>query len=118
MNDSSIRAVLPKVPHTLCARGDAAMPKRKDKFKRDGNVVFTTRIGNTTIRICDDFCARTSEEIERVLDDMHAAGWAIVESAHQVNGDDEGMAPDRGVVNGQSDESGDLVQGSRCPEGQ
>lgn len=112
MNDSSIRAVLPKAPHTLCARGDVAMKRRQ--FKREGNIVYTTQIGNTTIRICDDFCARTPEEVEKVLDDFHAAGWAIVESAHDVNGDNEGMAPDRGVVN----ESGDLVQGSRCPEGQ
>lgn len=84
---------------------------KRRQFKREGNIVYTTQIGNTMIRICDDFCARTPEEVEKVLDDFHAAGWAIVESAHQVNGDD---ASDRGVV----DESGDLVQGSRCPKGQ
>jgi len=61
-------------------------PKRR-KFKREGNVGYTIQIGNTTIRICDDFCARTPEEIEKVLEEMHAAGWAIIESL-QRNGDE------------------------------
>jgi hypothetical protein len=55
------------------------MPKRNNKFKLQGNVVYTTKIGNTTIRFCDDFCAKTPEEVEKVLDEMHAAGWAIIE---------------------------------------
>lgn len=66
------------------------MPKRR-KFIRDGNVVHTVMIGNTTIRICDDFFARTPEEIERVIDDMHAAGWAIIENLNRVNGNGDDM---------------------------
>lgn len=78
---SFARAVLNAAPHTLVTRGDAAMSKPKRRqFKREGNIVYTTKIGNTTIRICDDFVARTPEEIEKVLDEMHAAGWAIIES--------------------------------------
>jgi hypothetical protein len=33
----------------------------------DGNVVEEFKIGNTTIQICDDYCVKTEEEIERIL---------------------------------------------------
>jgi len=44
-----------------------------------GNVVKTIQDGNTTVLICDDFAAKTPEEIEKVLVEYHAAGWAIAQ---------------------------------------
>lgn len=53
------------------------MKKRKAPLL--GNVVKTIQDGNTTILICDDFIAKTPEEIEKVLDRFYASGWRIVE---------------------------------------
>lgn len=44
----------------------------------EGNVVETFKSGNTTIRICDDYVARTEDDIHRILEQFHKAGWAIV----------------------------------------
>lgn len=35
--------------------------------KAETNVVRDFRIGNTRIRIADDYCAQTEEEVERIL---------------------------------------------------
>ncbi|GIO13575.1 hypothetical protein J19TS2_31300 [Cohnella xylanilytica] len=42
-----------------------------------GNIVETTMIGNTTVHVCDDFIVTDPDEIERVLDEYYAAGWAM-----------------------------------------
>lgn len=77
--------VLPQTLHTHIARGNAAM--KKNRFKRQGNIVHTIQEGNTTIHICDDSFAKTPEDVDRILEDMHAAGWAIIESLNQKGGD-------------------------------
>lgn len=67
------------VPNNLAhkhnPRGDVVMPIKRPK---QGNIVETLRLGGTTIHICDDYFAETPEEIEKILDDYHAAAWAIV----------------------------------------
>ena len=59
-------------------RGDATV-KHKEHLNK-GNIVEIMHIGNTTVQIADDYCARTSETIEQVLEQYHHAGWAILES--------------------------------------
>ncbi|QMV43717.1 hypothetical protein [Cohnella cholangitidis] len=52
---------------------------KKEKAPLHGNIVKTMMIGNTTINFCDDCIVKTPEELEKVLDRFHAAGWAIIE---------------------------------------
>lgn len=68
-------------------RGVAGM--KREKFKRQGNIVQTMQIGNTTIHICDDCIVDTPEKAERVLDDLYAAGWAIIDSLQSNNAEGE-----------------------------
>lgn len=63
------RAVHTKAPHKPITRGNAAM----------GNIVETYQFGRTTVHICSDSFVKTPEEVERVLDEMHDAGWIIIE---------------------------------------
>jgi hypothetical protein len=63
-------------PHTL-KRGDAAV--KKNKFPDEPNIIETYEIGNSIIHIADNHIVKTPEEIDKVLDDFHAAGWRIVE---------------------------------------
>mgnify|MGYP001427496398 CR=1 FL=1 len=58
--------------HTL-NKGETAMP----------NVVEEYKIGGSTIQIADDYVRTDPEEIERILDDMHRAGWKIVQSCRE-----------------------------------
>lgn len=55
--------------------------KPKPQPLEKGNIVETYQIGLTTVHICDDYVAKTPEDIEKVIDDMHAVGWKIIESA-------------------------------------
>jgi len=66
------------VPHTYLPGGDAAVKKKRNP-PLWGNVIETMQFGNVTIHVCDDCIAQTPEAIEKVLDEFHAAGWAIVE---------------------------------------
>ncbi|WP_144940175.1 hypothetical protein [Paenibacillus sp. 32O-W] len=56
------------------------MPNKPKPLEK-GNIVETYQIGKTTVHICDDHVAKTQEEIEKVIDEMHTAGWKIIESA-------------------------------------
>lgn len=64
--------------HMPLTKEAVAVGKKQSEIKLEGNVVESYQIGQTTIRICDDFVARAPEEIERVLHEFHAAGWAIM----------------------------------------
>lgn len=45
-------------------------------------VVDEYKIGNTTIKICDDaYISKTPEEIQKILDRITAIGWKCVQSA-------------------------------------
>jgi len=70
-----MNVVLSNLAHKHNPRGDVVMPIKRPN---QGNVVETFRIGGTTINICDDFFAQDEYEVEKVLDDLHAAGWAII----------------------------------------
>lgn len=61
--------------HTHMPRG--GWMKRQEP--EQPNIVKTLQIGNATVHIADNFCARTPEEIDKVLNEYHAAGWAIVD---------------------------------------
>jgi len=67
-----------QLPHMIPVRGEMAMKSKLHLHA--GNIVETMFIGNTTVQIADDFCAKTPEEIELVLEQFHAAGWAILET--------------------------------------
>ncbi|QJD87879.1 hypothetical protein [Cohnella herbarum] len=43
------------------------------------NIVKTYKFGNSTVHIADNFVAKTPDDIKKVLDRYHAAGWAIIE---------------------------------------
>lgn len=60
-------AVLQSPRHKHMPRGD------------DMNIVETYQLGKTVVHIADDFVAKTPEEIEKVLDDYHDAGWVIAQ---------------------------------------
>lgn len=72
------------IPHTPLTKGGNAV-KRKTEFKLDGNVVYTTKIGNTTIKICDDYVAKTPEHINQILDELHYIGWIILTNKQEKN---------------------------------
>lgn len=47
-----------------------------------GNVVEEYKIGNTTIKICDDaYRDKTPEDIERIMERIAVIGWKIVREA-------------------------------------
>jgi len=72
-------AVPQTLPHKHIPRGDVPM-SRTDKNKQEvPNIVKTYRIGGSTIHIADNYVAKTPEEVEKVLDRLHAVGWRIVE---------------------------------------
>jgi len=60
-------------PHTPVKKGVSAMP----------NIVEEYQIGGSTIQIADDFVRSDPAEIERILDDMHRAGWKIIQSCRE-----------------------------------
>lgn len=70
-------AVLPAKSHSLYQRGEAAMRQNKNGCMVP-NIVETYQIEGSTIHICDNFIRTEPAEIQRVLDEYHAAGWAIV----------------------------------------
>lgn len=55
--------------------------KRRDAEMEKGNIVKTYQLGNATVHICDDFIVKTPEEVETILEALHAVGWAIFEAA-------------------------------------
>lgn len=64
-------------PHKHLPRGDAEMMKKKPPV--EPNIVQTYQLGNTKVQIADNFVARTPEEIEKVLNNLHNAGWKIID---------------------------------------
>jgi hypothetical protein len=69
-------AVPAKQLHNL-NRGDAAMNRIKEN--EVPNIVHTYQIGRSTVHIASNYFAKTSEEVEKVLKEYHAAGWRIVD---------------------------------------
>jgi hypothetical protein len=68
--------------HTLPI-GGAAVVRRpvKSQALPVPNIVKTYQFGNSTVHIADNaYRDKTPEEIEKVLEDYHAAGWRIIES--------------------------------------
>ncbi|MFB4326033.1 hypothetical protein RB298_27285 [Priestia sp. BR_2] len=56
---------------------DVQLPNPKVKLP-EGNIVETYTIGESTIHICDDYMARTPEEKDKVIKNMHEKAWAII----------------------------------------
>jgi hypothetical protein len=52
------------------------IPKQKELTT--GNVVKTLHIDGCTVHICDDYVAKTPEEIQKVKKEMYSVGWQIV----------------------------------------
>ncbi|WP_379136063.1 hypothetical protein [Paenibacillus sp. sgz500958] len=71
-------AVPLQVPHTHTVRGDAAMNNNLLNKMPEGNVVKTIWIGESKIEFCDNFVARTPEDISRVQSDLYGKAWQIV----------------------------------------
>ncbi|WP_157211768.1 hypothetical protein [Brevibacillus borstelensis] len=53
------------------------MGKKREK----PNIVETYMIEGSTIHIADNCMRKDKEEIDRIIDDFHAAGWAILQEA-------------------------------------
>ncbi|MFE4569986.1 hypothetical protein [Paenibacillus chitinolyticus] len=70
-------------PHTHRSRGNATVKKREMKPNQSGKIMETYRYGNSVVHICDGYFAETPEEVEQVLDEHHAAGWAIINKMKQ-----------------------------------
>jgi len=66
-------AVHPEPAHTPVKRGAVTVP----------NIVEEYKIGGSTIQIADDFVRTDPAEIEQIKDDMHRAGWKIVQSCRE-----------------------------------
>ncbi|MCT8978685.1 hypothetical protein N4T77_19015 [Clostridium sp. CX1] len=53
-----------------------------------GNVVQEYKIGNTTIKICDDaYRDKTPEDIKKILERVTAIGWKCVRAARAAGKD-------------------------------
>lgn len=53
-----------------------------------GNVVQEYKIGNTTIKICDDaYRDKTPEDIKKILDRINATAWKCVRAARAAGKD-------------------------------
>ncbi|MUG68666.1 hypothetical protein GNP94_22095 [Paenibacillus campinasensis] len=61
------------------------MPKTK-LLLPEPNIVETYTIGESTVHICDNYMARTPEEKQKVIQDMHAKAWAIVRDIREKGG--------------------------------
>lgn len=70
-------AVHPASAHTPVKRGAITV----------SNIVEEYKIGGSTIQIADDFVRTDPAEIEQILDDMHRAGWKIVQSCRELGED-------------------------------
>ena len=65
--------VLATYEHRHITRGDASMDERK---------VHTLKLGRTTVHIVEP-SPMSEEQIHKVLADLHAAGWAIIDELIQ-----------------------------------
>lgn len=75
-----MRAVHTSLLHKHRPRGDAAVHQNKpEKPENESTIVKTYQLGNTKVQICCDHFAKTPEEAEKVIKDMHVAGWAIID---------------------------------------
>lgn len=50
------------------------------------NIVETYNIDGSTIHICDNYVAKTPEEIEKVVKNLYSAAWKIVRSIRENGG--------------------------------
>jgi len=73
-------------PHRYIARGDIPVEKRKK---------HTLKHGNTVVHIVEPR-PMTREDIEKVLNDFHQAGWAIVRDIAGVSRPPESLPQDSG----------------------
>jgi hypothetical protein len=68
------------LPHRHNPRGGVSVKKKENKVP---NIVETYHYGNTTVHIADNFIRTDPDEIEKILDELHAAGWRIVENLRE-----------------------------------
>ncbi|WP_157277927.1 hypothetical protein [Paenibacillus taiwanensis] len=50
----------------------------------EGSIVKTMKVGKSVVHICSDYFAQTAEEANKVLEDMHEAGWAIIDKKSEL----------------------------------
>lgn len=76
-------AVLPTLTHILPQGSGATMTRmtKKEeilKMVREANIVKTINNGGATILIADNYCAKTPEDIEKVVQEYYSVGWLVV----------------------------------------
>jgi hypothetical protein len=85
-------AVHAQLPHKHRPRGDAAVKKNGQPI--EPNIVETYKIGNTTIKIADNYIRTDPKEVEEILNRFYASAWRIVENmSREEEGD--GVSADR-----------------------
>lgn len=52
----------------------------------DPNIVETYTFGESKVHICDNYMAKTPEEVQKVLKDMYSAAWKIVRDVRSKGG--------------------------------
>lgn len=62
--------------------GGGSKMKTAGKFD-EPIIVETYQYGDTTVRIASNAFVKTPEEKEKVIRDMHMAGWTILEEIYQ-----------------------------------
>ncbi|MDR9857839.1 hypothetical protein RJP21_30050 [Paenibacillus sp. VCA1] len=50
------------------------------------NIVETYTFGESKVHICDNYMAKTPEEVQKVLKDMYSAAWKIVHDVRSKGG--------------------------------
>lgn len=61
-----------RIPHTHVMRGNAVV-------KEQGRIVETYQVGKSTVHIMDTYFAKSEQEVENILDEMHEVVWQIVQ---------------------------------------
>lgn len=73
--------VLNPLPHKHVAGGGSRVKTGRETEKPD--IVQTYQYGKTTVHIASNSFVKTPEEKERVIREMHMAGWAIIQEMYQ-----------------------------------
>lgn len=74
-----------RAPHIDNPGRDAQVPKNNLPLP-EANIVETYSIGESKVHICDNYMAKTPEEINKVVMDMHEKAWAIIRDIQEKGG--------------------------------
>ena len=69
-----------QIGNSILLNGGDTMPRRIIAPPKEGNVVKEMKIGNTRIKICDDYVVKTQEEREAILQRVAQIAYDIYAS--------------------------------------